>query len=140
MKRKGWVLLFGVMMLALASGPASVYAAEKTAAFLDLTDMTGAIAGLAGQASRITKATFDYFNERGGIDGVKIKYIGVDTRYDVARALSAYKRYRRTPRLLLANTIGTGLGKAIYPLILRDKIINYTPGDGEFQARLGRTF
>jgi branched-chain amino acid transport system substrate-binding protein len=115
-------------------------AKEKQATFLDLTDMTGAIAGLAGKASVVCEATFDYYNQRGGVDGVKVNYIGVDTRYDVARALSAYKRYRRAPKLLLTNTIGTGLGKAIYPLIKRDRINNYTPGDGEFQARLSRTF
>jgi len=140
MKRKSLVLLIVTLVLALAAWPGQIRAEEKTAAFLDLTDFTGAIAGLAGNASKVCEATFNYFNEQGGIDGVKVQYIGVDTRYDVARALSAYKRYRKTPRLLLANTISTGLSKAIYPLIERDKIINYTPGDGEFQARLGRTF
>lgn len=140
MKRtKGLVLIMGLFLaFGLAPNPAS--GKEKTAAFLDLTDLTGAIAGLAGKASEVCEATINYFNDQSGIDGVKVKYIGVDTRYDVARALSAYKRYRKTPNLLLTNTIGTGLGKAIYPLIEKDRITNYTPGDGEFQARLSRTF
>ena len=139
-KKTSRLLVLAAFVLAIATGPSPVMAKDKEAAFLDLTDMTGAIAGLAEPSSRFCKATFDYYNEQGGVDGVKVKYIGIDTRYDVARALSAYKRYRRTPRLLLANTIGTGMGKAMYPLIVRDKITNYTPGDGEFQARLSRTF
>jgi ABC-type branched-subunit amino acid transport system substrate-binding protein len=126
------------LALGIASSPA--WCQEKSVTFLDLTDFTGAIAGLAGKASVFCEATFKHFNAQGGIDGVKLNYIGVDTRYDVARAVSAYKRYRTTPKLLLANTIGTGIGKAMYPLIEKDKITNYTPGDGEFQARLSRTF
>ncbi|MBW1786052.1 MAG: ABC transporter substrate-binding protein [Deltaproteobacteria bacterium] len=139
-KKTGLVIVLAAFIFAFAAGPGPVMAKDKEAAFLDLTDMTGAIAGLAGNGSRVCAATFKHYNERGGVDGVKIKYIGVDTRYDVARALSAFKRYRRTPKLLLVNTVGTGLGKAIYPLIQRDKITNYTPGDGEFQHRLSRTF
>jgi branched-chain amino acid transport system substrate-binding protein len=135
-----FIWFLAAFIVTVHCGLTPVMAKEKEVVFLDLTDMTGAIAGLANMGSQFTKATFDYYNERGGIDGVKIRYIGVDTRYDVARALSAYKRYRKTPKLLLANTIGTGLSRAIYPLIERDKITNYTPGDGEFQARLSRTF
>jgi branched-chain amino acid transport system substrate-binding protein len=139
-KKWGWLLVLAALIFAFAAGAGPVMAKDKEATFLDLTDMTGAIAGLAGKASEFCDATFKYYNERGGVEGVKVNYIAVDTRYDVARALSAYKRYRKAPKLLLANTIGTGLGKAIYPLIERDKITNYTPGDGEFQARLSRTF
>lgn len=140
MKRmKALVWLVG-LFLALGFGWNQARAEEKTVTFLDLTDITGPISGLAGNLSEMCEATFKYYNAQGGVDGVKINYIGVDTRYDVARALSAYKRYRKTPKLLLSNTIGTGLGKAIYPLIEQDKSTNYTPGDGEFQARLSRTF
>ena len=139
-KKMGLVIVLAAFIFAFATGPGPVMAKDKEAAFLDLTDMTGAIAGLAGKGSEFCEATIKYYNDQGGVNGVKVKYIGVDTRYDVARALSAYKRYRRTPKLLLSNTVGTGLGKAIYPLIKRDKLTNYTPGDGEFQAKLSRTF
>jgi ABC-type branched-subunit amino acid transport system substrate-binding protein len=132
-------LLF-CLVLAFGFGGNQACAQEKIVTFLNLTDMTGAVSGLAGPASDICEATFKYFNAQGGVDGVKINYIGVDTRYDVARALSAYKRYRKEPKLLLVNTVGTGLGKALYPLIEQDRITNYCPADGEFQARLGRTF
>jgi branched-chain amino acid transport system substrate-binding protein len=139
-KAKALVWMFGIVFLFTALVASPALCKDKEVAFLDLTDLTGAIAGLAGKGSEVCEATFKYWNAKGGVDGVKINYIGVDTRYDVARALSAYKRYRNTPKLLLANTISTGLGKAIYPLIEKDKLTNYTPGDGEFQARLSRTF
>ncbi len=140
MKRvKGVVVLLG-LFLVFGFGWNQASAEEKIVTFLDLTDITGAISGLAGPNSEICDATFKYYNAQGGIDGVKVQYIGVDTRYDVARALSAYKRYRKSTKLMLVNTIGTGIGKAIYQLIEQDKITNYTPGDGEFQARLSRTF
>jgi branched-chain amino acid transport system substrate-binding protein len=74
------------------------------------------------------------------VDGVKIKFIGVDTRYDVARGVSAYKRYRTASKLLVANAIGTPIGKAVAPLATKDKIVQLVPGDGEFQANLGRIF
>jgi ABC-type branched-subunit amino acid transport system substrate-binding protein len=79
-------------------------------------------------------------NAKGGVDGVKIKFIGIDTRYDVARAVSAYKRYRRSPKLLVVNSISTGIGKAVARLIERDKRLQLVPGDGEFQAHIQRTF
>ncbi|MBU2549310.1 MAG: ABC transporter substrate-binding protein [Proteobacteria bacterium] len=141
MTKKGLALILGVLMLALVAGPLPGYAEEaKEAYYLSLSDFTGPIAGLALAGSQGEEDYFKYFNDQGGYKGVTVKYIGVDTRYDVARALSAYKRYRKTPHLLLVNTISTGLGKAIYPLIVRDKLINLTPGDGEFQAKLSRTF
>jgi branched-chain amino acid transport system substrate-binding protein len=87
--------------------------------------------------------TEDYFKElnaKGGVDGVKVKFIGVDTRYDVARGVSAYKRYRTAPKLLVANAIGTPIGKAVAPLATKDKIVQLVPGDGEFQANIGRIF
>jgi ABC-type branched-subunit amino acid transport system substrate-binding protein len=140
MKRTKVLLWLLGLFLTVGLGWSQAGAQEKTVTFLDLTDNTGAISGLAGGGSEMCEGTFRYFNAQGGIDGVKINYIGVDTRYDVARAVSAYKRYRKTPKLLLINTIGTGLGKAIYPLIEQDKLTNYTPGDGEFQAKLSRTF
>lgn len=115
-------------------------AAEKEVAYLSLADYTGPIAGLNVPADMGLEDFIKSVNANGGIDGVKIKFIGIDTRYDVARAVSAYKRYRRTPRLLMVNSISTGIGKAVARLIQRDKRAQLVPGDGEFQAHIGRTF
>ncbi len=114
--------------------------AEKFVTYLSLADYTAAIAGLNVPADMGCEDYIKEFNAKGGVDGVKIKFIGVDTRYDVARGVSAYKRYRVEPKLLVANAIGTPIGKAVAPLATKDKIVLLVPGDGEFQAHLGRVF
>jgi branched-chain amino acid transport system substrate-binding protein len=115
-------------------------AAEKEVTYLSLADYTAAIAGLNVPGDMGTEDYFKDLNAKGGVDGVKVKFIGVDTRYDVARGVSAYKRYRAEPKLLVANAIGTPIGKAVAPLATKDKIVQLVPGDGEFQANLGRIF
>jgi branched-chain amino acid transport system substrate-binding protein len=115
-------------------------AAEKEVTYLSLADYTAAIAGLNVPADMGCEDYIKDLNARGGVDGVKIKFIGVDTRYDVARGVSAYKRYRAEPKLLVVNAIGTPIGKAVAPLATKDKLVQLVPGDGEFQAHLGRVF
>lgn len=114
--------------------------AQKEVTYLSLADYTAAIAGLNVPGDMGTEDYFKELNAKGGVDGVKVKFIGVDTRYDVARGVSAYKRYRTEPKLLVANAIGTPIGKAVAPLATKDKIVQLVPGDGEFQANIGRVF
>jgi branched-chain amino acid transport system substrate-binding protein len=132
------VVLVACLALAIFSAPAS--AEEREVAYLSLADYTGPIAGLNVPADIGLEDYIKEINAAGGVDGIKIRFIGVDTRYDVARAVSAYKRYRRTPRLLMVNSISTGIGKAVSRLIQRDKRAQLVPGDGEFQAHIGRNF
>ena len=115
-------------------------AQDKSVTYLSLADYTGAIAGLNVPGDMGVEDFFKELNAKGGVDGVKVKFIGVDTRYDVARGVSAYKRYRTEHKLLVVNTIGTPIGKAIAPLAAKDKVIQLTAGDGEFQAHLSRIF
>ena len=137
-------ILCGVIILAflfVILGVTKSYAQkEQFVTYLSLADYTAAIAGLNVPADMGCEDYIKDLNSRGGVDGVKIKFIGVDTRYDVARGVSAYKRYRTEPKLLVANAIGTPIGKAVAPLATKDKIVQLVPGDGEFQANLGRIF
>ncbi|MFO7986132.1 MAG: ABC transporter substrate-binding protein [Desulfatiglandaceae bacterium] len=138
---KRWgMLLTMVVAVSLSVTGLTAFASEKEVAYLSLADYTGPIAGLNVPADMGLEDFIKETNAKGGVDGVKIKFIGIDTRYDVARAVSAYKRYRRTPRLLMVNSISTGIGKAVARLIERDKKAQIVPGDGEFQAHIGRTF
>jgi len=141
--RKGCVIILVLMLItclsvAILSSPS--FAKEQVVVYLSLADYTGPIAGLNVPADMGLEDYIKEINAKGGVDGVKIDFIGIDTRYDVARAVSAYKRYRRTPRLLMVNSISTGIGKALARLIDRDKRAQLVPGDGEFQAHLGRNF
>ncbi len=122
-------LLCGIVVLALVCliGAAQSHAAEKEVTYLSLADYTAAIAGLNVPADMGCEDYIKDLNSRGGVDGVKIKFIGVDTRYDVARGVSAYKRYRTEPKLLVANAIGTPIGKAVAPLATKDKIVHTRP-------------
>jgi len=131
------VLTACLSLVALSSASS---AEEKEVAYLSLADYTGPLAGLNVPEDMAVEDYLKELNAKGGVDGVKIRFIGVDTRYNVAMAVSAYKQYRKTPRLLVVNAIGTGLGKAVAPLVEADKRLQLTPADGEFQAHIGRTF
>ncbi|MBW2168183.1 MAG: ABC transporter substrate-binding protein [Deltaproteobacteria bacterium] len=135
-------VIFLLMVLAICVGLVTLSSTSfaKEVSYLSLADYTGPIAGLNVPADMGLEDYIKDINSKGGVDGVKIKFIGIDTRYDVARAVSAYKRYRRTPRLLVVNSISTGIGKAVARSIERDKRLQIVPGDGEFQAHIQRTF
>ena len=144
--RKG--LLFGAILLSILvalpviSGCAPEEAApppeEKVVTYLSLADYTGPIAGLNVPADSGVSDFFKDLNEKGGINGeIRVNFIGVDTRYDVARGVSAYKRYRTEKNLLVVNCISTPFGKAIAPMSEKDKVVQLAPGDGEFVANPG---
>lgn len=130
----------GFIFLVLAITPVGVVGAEKYVSYLSLADYTGPIAGLNVVADMGAEDYCKYINDQGGVQGVKIKFIGVDTRYDVARMVSAYKRYRTGHNVYLINSVSTAGGKALSPSIDRDKLVQYTPLDGEFVAHPGRNF
>lgn len=135
---KWWkVLALGLIFWAASSQPWMARGEEKHVTYLSLADYTGPIAGLNVPADMGVEDFFKDLNDRGGVEGVKVKFLGVDTRYDVARGVSAYKRYRTEHKLLVFNAISTGIGKAVAPLAQRDKVVQLVPGDGEFQAKRG---
>jgi len=130
----------GLLFVTLAITPTVGLGADKYVSYLSLADYTGPIAGLNVIADMGAVDYCKFINDQGGVQGVKIKFIGVDTRYDVARMVSAYKRYRRGHNVYFINTISTAGGKALSPSIKRDKLVQYTPLDGEFVAHPGRNF
>jgi len=142
MKKKHLLFLVIAVSVGLSLGVFSTasFAQQQEVIYLSLADYTGPIAGLNVPGDMGLEDYIKEVNAKGGVGGIKIKFIGIDTRYDVARAVSGYKRYRRTPRVLMVNSISTGIGKALARLIARDKRAQLVPGDGEFQAHLGRTF
>ena len=138
------VLISVLVALPVISGCAEKAAApeaEKVVTFLSLGDYTGPIAGLNVPADTGVGDFFKDLNEKGGINGdIRVNFIGVDTRYDTARGVSAYKRYRTETNLLVVNAISTPFGKAIMPMTAKDKVVQLAPGDGEAQAHIGWVF
>ncbi|MBM4450769.1 MAG: hypothetical protein FJ022_08280, partial [Chloroflexi bacterium] len=86
--------------------------AEKSVALLNLSDLTGPLGGINVPGATGGDDYLKDINEKGGVEGIKINQIVVDTRYDTARAVSAYKRYRAEPKLLMVLAISTGVAKA----------------------------
>jgi branched-chain amino acid transport system substrate-binding protein len=137
----GAILLVVALVLPAISGCAPKAAPqEKVISYLSLGDYTGPIAGLNVPADVGCGDMFKEINENGGVDGVKVNAIFVDTRYDTARCVSAYKRYRTEPNLRVVNCISTAAGKAIMPMTMKDKVVQLAPGDGEAQAKIGWIF
>lgn len=143
MKRRWirWTLaVFAIAVLGWALLPVQAGAKDKQVSFLDLSDFTGPVAGLALPNSNGIEDYLKDVNAQGGVEGVKINYIGVDTRYDVARALSAFKSYARDPGVVAMEIVSTPLGKMLESLMRDQKFVCLVPGDGEFQARIGNFF
>jgi len=148
LKMSKWkYLLVGVILLAVVLALPAVSACApkapakgKVVTYLSLGDYTGPIAGLNVPADMGCGDMFKEINATGGVDGIECNFIGVDTRYDVARGVSAYKRYRTEPKLLVVNAISTAFGKAIMPMTAKDKVVQLAPGDGEAQAKIGWVF
>jgi len=134
------VVLLALVLLGGTVLTGEAQAKEKEVIFLSLADYTGPVAGLNVPGDMGAVDYFKHVNEKGGVNGVKVKFIGVDTRYDVARGVSAYHRYRRNPKVMVMNLISTAMGKALAPMTRRDNLVQLTPNDGEFQAHISNVF
>ncbi len=142
--RSQWIRRIIIVLAVVLFGGASVLpgssAQAKEVAYLDLSDFTGPVAGITVPSSSGLEDYIKDINARGGVDGVKVKYIGVDTRYDVARTISAYKRYARDPSVVAMGIVSTPAGKMLQRLTRKKPIACTVPGDGEFQAHLSNFF
>ncbi|MDY6912794.1 MAG: ABC transporter substrate-binding protein, partial [Chloroflexota bacterium] len=75
---------------------------EKWVKMLDLTDLTGPVGGILTPISEGLKAYFSHMNDAGGIDGVKVEWVVVDTQYNPAVAQSSYERMKEDSVLVLS--------------------------------------
>ena len=106
MKGRNRILLFCFLALLLAALPTLAACGDddedKTPAPEEKEITVGGTHSLSGAAASSTGPSFQsymemfkYINEvEGGIDGIKIKYVWADDKYDAATAFIAYKRMR----------------------------------------------
>ncbi len=134
------ILVIAVVLVGCVSPVAGTFALAKEVAYLDLSDFTGPVAGITVPSSSGLEDYIKDINERGGVEGIKVNYIGVDTRYDVARTISAFKRYARDPKVVAMGIVSTPAGKMLQRLTRKNPIACTVPGDGEFQAHLANFF
>lgn len=114
--------------------------ASREVSWVELGDLTGPVAGLDVPGTMGFEDYLKDVNARGGVDGVRIRFVCVDTRYDVARGLSSFKRYRRDESVLGIGIVSTPLGKMLKEIMGKEKMVITVPGDGEFQANVGNFF
>jgi branched-chain amino acid transport system substrate-binding protein len=119
-----------VILLSLAFMPGSVHAGEKAANILFSGQLTGPGATIVVPLFQGLEDYIKEVNSKGGVDGVTVKLITTDSRYDVARSISFYQRYRRTPRLLSMIVCGTPDTYALNPLMTRDKVVLFSASSG----------
>lgn len=112
----------------------------KFVTYLSLHDVTGPVAPADLAMAMGVEDYFKTVNAKGGVDGVTLRFLSMDTRYCVARAVSGYMRFRGEPKLVAVWFGGTPLGKAAGPLTEADGVVSFTPADGEWQHLLGRMF
>jgi ABC-type branched-subunit amino acid transport system substrate-binding protein len=114
---------------------------EQYVTCLLLVDLTGPT---AAEQLWLTRGMEDYpkyvNEEKGGVDGIKIKTITVDTRYDVARVVSAYRRYRDEHKVVMSWFGNTAAVKTLRPNLEADGIVGIASGDGETVYRQGIVF
>lgn len=131
---------FLALALVLALSPSPALAEEKFVTILFSGPLTGPGTAMIVPMAHGLEDYARELNSKGGIDGVKVKLIFSDDRYDVARAMSVYQRYRKTPRLVSFFNVNTSACYVMSPLITRDKMPTITIASGAFQAKPGYVF
>ena len=127
------------LILTWVISPSPVPAEEKYVTTLFTGPLTGPGASLVLPIYHGWKDYITELNAKGGIDGVKIKLLTADDRYDVSRAVSFYMRNRKAPKLVLLFSASTPPIYALYPIITRDKLPVFS-GGSRFAVKPGYIF
>ncbi len=93
-----------------------------------IQDLSGPIAGFGKQARLGMLLAVDEINERGGINGRKIKIIVEDSAYDPKKAvLAAQKLVNQDKIFMMVGHIGTAQNMAAMPVQFEKNVINFFP-------------
>ena len=84
-------------------------------------DLTGPTSETGSMYANGVKGYIDYINEKGGINGRKVRLISIDTAYLMARDLAAYDRLKRENVHLIFGW-STGSSEKIAPLVAKDRV------------------
>jgi len=77
-------------------------------------DLTGPFAPSGTPIAAGERDYVRYVNEKlGGINGHKVKLIGIDTSYNMDREIAAYKRFRDEENVLFMTNVSSGAAMAI---------------------------
>src|SRR5690242_6861534 len=108
--------LGAAMVLAQSAAAQEVRGVSKTEIVLGMhTDLSGPAATYGVSSSNAVKMRFDEVNEKGGIQGRKIRLIVEDTQYQVPRAVQAgAKLINRDHIFAMVAGLGTPMNNALF--------------------------
>ena len=93
-----------------------------------ITDLSGVTAIQGVNNSQAIRMAFDEANEKGGVNGRKIRYIVEDNQYQVPRAVQAMnKMLNRDNVFIMVNNGGTPMNNANMPNQLEHGVPNVFP-------------
>ena len=129
----GWlpVIVGGVLILTPRSRMRPIrFAASPTrkSSSAPITDLSGVTAVQGVNNSDAIRMAFDEANEKGGVNGRKIKYIVEDNQYTVPRAVQAMNKLLNNDDIFLAiDDGGTPMNDADMPAQFAKNVPNMFP-------------
>jgi branched-chain amino acid transport system substrate-binding protein len=110
------VLVVAVALAGVATAQKETRGVSKSEIVLGMhTDLSGPAATYGVSSSNAVKMRFDDVNEKGGINGRKIKLIVEDTQYQVPRAVQAgAKLINRDKIFAMVAPLGTPMNNALF--------------------------
>lgn len=122
------VMLATVQLVANAQKPSKEVAAKEVRVGHAVI-LTGPLAHAGRAHSAGHTDYYNYINERGGIDGVKIRYYGEDNRFEPARTVVIYKTLKANGIVAMITQYASDCD-VLAPLVNEDKIVQIAAGAG----------
>lgn len=127
--RKAWAAIAAATMTcSLAWGQASQGVGKNEILLGSIQDLSGPIAGFGKQVRMGLMLAVDEVNERGGVNGRKLRLIVEDSAYDPRKAaLAAQKLVNQDKIFAMVGHIGTAQNMAAMPIQFEKNVINFFP-------------
>lgn len=87
-----------------------------------LQDTTGATSDVGKDEAMGVREAVQYYNDKGGINGKRIRLFQYDYGYRIPEAITTYKRFRDYDKVVMVLGWGTGDTEALSPTINADKM------------------
>lgn len=85
-------------------------------------DLTGPTSETGSMYANGVKDYVDFINEKGGINGKRVRLISIDTAYLMARDMAAYERLSEKEKVHLIIGWSTGSSERLAPRLAKDRI------------------
>ena len=106
-----------------------------------ILDQTGPLKMLTAPITEAMRLYFRHVNDRGGINGRKVKFLVEDDRYSIPMAISGFKKLTSRDKVLsILGMGGTGQTKALWSQIEKERIPCITASLAEAQVKPTRRY